>query len=163
MPDRPRRVLWTGRLELIDLPHDDNVISVYERDLRNPSPYFDEDWWIQSTKRGRDERRILVYSDGEEVARFLVKPGSQIFQEYRGPHAGRAATQIVHFEVNNRLRQHYRRLGTQAVETLSAEIPGLLFANADHGPAGFWETLGWDEYEPLGDPAHSWHVFVRPD
>lgn len=161
--DHPRRVPWTAPLELIDLPHDDSVMSVYERDLMNTSRYFDESWWTQSTMRRSYERHVVVHSGDEEVARFLVKPSGRIFEQYRGPHAGKTATQIVFLEVNTELRRRYRGIGTQAVELLSADIPGRLFANADQGPAGFWATLGWDEYEPHGDPAHSWRVFVRPD
>jgi len=158
-----RRSPWTGPLELVDLPYDNSVRSVYEHDLMNPSPYFDEDWWTQSTKRHRHERHVVAYTGGVEAARFLVTPSSRIFEEYRGPHAGEEATRIVYFEVNNNLRHRYRGLGTQAVRQLSADIDGLLFANADHGPGEFWATLGWEEYEPPGNPAYSWRVFVRPD
>lgn len=75
--------------------------------------------------------------------------------QYRGQHSDRVATQTVYLELRKILHRRCRCLGMPALEKPEAEIPYLLFADSDHGPAAFWGTVGCVDYKPLDNPAQS--------
>ena len=162
MDSQKQRQCWPSPLTRHELRQDDSLWSVYETDLMNPNPHFDEGWWDR-TKRLRRHRHFTFESEGIEVARVMVKLDSQIFEGYLGLHAGAPAIELVFVEVHSDLRARFSGIGTSVVSSVSDLFHDTVFAKADHGPGGFWKHLGWDEYPRTERPELGWRVFVRPE